>query len=84
MQLDQLDDLEIPKDKKGRPACKVTYAAPVNSSSDESDIESSDKEEPLTKTVKRYQNQRETSSDEDTIPLTELAKRMQEKERPDI
>ena len=45
----QLDDWEIPKDKKGRPACKVTHVAPVNSCSDESDIDSSDKEEPLTK-----------------------------------
>ena len=33
-------------DKKGRPVHKVTYAAPVNTRSDESDIESSDKEEP--------------------------------------
>ena len=41
--LAQLDDWEMPKDKKGRPASKVTYADPVNSSSDES----SDKEEPL-------------------------------------
>ena len=54
LQLAQLDDWEIPKDKKGRPACEITYAAPVNSSSDESDIESSDKEEPLTKIVKKY------------------------------
>ena len=38
--------------KKGRPACEVTYAGPVNSSSDESDIEGSDKEGPLIKIVK--------------------------------
>ena len=54
LQLAQLDDWEIPKDKKGRAACKVTYATPVNSSSDESDIKRSDKEEPLTKIVKKY------------------------------
>ena len=36
---------------------KVTYVAPVNTSSDESDIESSDKEEK----VQKYQKQRETS-----------------------
>ena len=40
LQLAELDNWEIPKDKKGRPAFKVTYAAPVHSSSDESDIES--------------------------------------------
>ena len=59
------------------PACKVTYAAPVNCN--ESDIESSDKEELLTKIVKKYQKQSETSSDEDDIPLIELARRMQGK-----
>ena len=41
----------MPNDKKGRPAHKVTYATPVISSSDESDIESSGKKEPLTKIV---------------------------------
>ena len=40
------------KDKKDRPALKVTYEAPVNSSSDESDVESSDKEKTLTKSAK--------------------------------
>ena len=60
LHLAQLDDWEIPKDKTGRSSHKVKYAAPVNSSSDESDIESSGKEEPLTKIVKKYQKQRET------------------------
>ena len=57
LQLAQLDDWKIPKAKKGRPACQVAYAAPINSSSDEGDIESSDKEDPLTKIVKKYQKQ---------------------------
>ena len=54
--LAQINDWEIPKDKKGRPAHKVTYAAPVNSSSDESNIENSDKGETLTKIVKSAEN----------------------------
>ena len=37
------------------------------------------KTSPLTKIVKKYCKQRETSSDEDDIPLMELAKRMQGK-----
>ena len=41
------------------PECKVTYAAPVNSSSDESDIESSDKEEPLKKNCKKSTENKE-------------------------
>ena len=80
MRLAQLDDWEIPKDKKGRPAYKVTYATPVNCSSDESDIESLDKEEPLIKIVNSSKKQRETSSDEDDIPIMELSKRMHEKD----
>ena len=54
-------------DEKGRHACKATYAFPVNSSLDESDIESSDKEEPLTKVFQKCEKQRETSSNEDDI-----------------
>ena len=42
-----------------------------------------DKEEPLTKIVKKYQKQRETSSDEENIPLRELARRMKNKDRAD-
>ena len=53
----------------------------VNSSSDESDIESSDKEESLTKMIKKCLIQREISSGEDDIPLMGLAKRMQENDR---
>ena len=37
----------------------------------------------MTKTVLKYQKQRETSSDEDDIPLMKLVKRMQEKDRAD-
>ena len=58
---------------------KVKYAVAVNSSSDESDIESSEQEEPSTKIVKKCRKQREISLDEDDIPLMELTKRMQEK-----
>ena len=76
MQLAQLDDWEILKDKEGRPICKVTYTAPVNYSSDESDIDSLSEEEPLTRIVTKCQKQRETSSDEDDILLTEHTKRM--------
>ena len=42
--------------------------------------ESSNEDPPLAKQVKRCRKQRETSSDEDDIPLMELAKRMREKD----
>ena len=55
--------------------------SPSKPNSDESESENSEKEEPLTKVVKKHHKQRETSSDEDYIPLMELAKRMQEKDK---
>ena len=78
IRLANLDEWEIPKDKKGRPMRKATYVAPMSSTS--SDDESSNEDPPLAKRVKRCRKQRETSSDEDDIPLMELAKRMREKD----
>ena len=48
--------------------------------SDEGDNELSVIEEPLSKLAKKYKRERETSSDEDNIPLMELKKRMREPE----
>ena len=78
IRLANLDELEIPKDKKGRPMHKATYVAPMSSSS--SNDESSNEDPPLGKQVKRCRKQRETSADADDIPLMELAKRMREKD----
>ena len=78
IRLANLDEWEIPKDKKGRPMHKATYVAPMSSTSN--DDESSNEDPPLAKQVKRCRKQRETSSDEDDIPLMELAKRMHEKD----
>ena len=78
IRLANLDEWEIPKDKKGRPMHKATYVTPMSSTS--SDDESSNEDPPLAKQVKRCRKQRETSSDEDDIPLMELAKRMREKD----
>ena len=80
MRLANLGDWEIPKDKKGRPKRRVKYVAPLSDSSDEGDSELSDIEEPLSKLAKKYKRERENSSDEDNIPLMELAKRMREPE----
>ena len=80
MSLANLGDWEIPKDKKGRPKRRVKYVAPLSDSSDEGDNELSDIEKPLSKLAKKYKRERETSSDEDNIPLMELAKRMRKPE----
>ena len=80
MRLANLGDWEIPKEKKGRPKRRVKYVAPLSDSSGEGENELSDIEEPLSKLAKKYKRERETSSDEDNIPLMELPKRMQEPE----
>ena len=67
-----------PKDQKGRPIRKAKYDVPPSSSSSEDESDRSN--EPLAKISKKYQKQRDTSSDEDDIPLMELAKRMHAKE----
>ena len=72
--------MEIRKDRKGRLTRRARFVAPLSSSSDEGDNELSDDERPLSKIAKKYRRERETSSDEDNIPLMELAKRMREQE----
>ena len=54
--------------------------ASLSDSSDEGDNELCDIEEPLSKLARKYKRERGTSSDEDNIPLMELAKRMREPE----
>ena len=44
------------------------------------DNQLSDDERPMSRTAKKYRRERETSYDEDNIPLMELAKRMREQE----
>ena len=80
MRLANLGDWEISKDKKGRPKRRVKYVASLSDSSDKVDNELSDIEEPLPKLAKKHKRKRETSSDEDSIPLMELTKRMRKPE----
>ena len=80
IRLANVGDWEIPKDKKGRPKRRVKYVDPLSDSSDAGDNELSDIKEPLSKLAKKYKSERETSSDEDNIPVMELAKRMREPE----
>ena len=53
---------------------------PLSNSSHEGDNELANIEEPLSKLAKKYKRERETSSDEDNIPLMELTKRIREPE----
>ena len=78
-----LDSWEIPKDVRGRPVRKAVY--PVTPENSDSGTENSDSEnegnEPLAKVIKMNRKARRNSSDEDDIPLHELAKRLKERNR---
>ena len=74
IRLAHLSEWKLPKDIKGRPLRKVQNVVPQSSSDDES----SDEEPHFTKILKRSRKERETSSDEDDVPLMELAKKLRE------
>ena len=68
---------EPPKDNK--PLRKARYAMPIESSSD-SESESEDEMPVARKIAKRYVKERDGSSDEDDIPLMELAHRLRQRQ----
>ena len=78
LRLANVDEWDIPKDQKGRPFRKAKYAVTPSSSSSEDESDHSN--EALAKIAKKHQKQRDTSPDEDDIPLMELTKRMHVKE----
>ena len=84
IRLANIDNWEIPKDRKSRLTRRARIVAPLHSSSDEGDNELSDDEMPLSKSTKKYRRERKTSSDEDNIPLMELAKRMREQKFAEV
>ena len=79
LRLANVEEWDIPKDTLGRNIRRPRYVVPP-SNSEQSESESSDNE-PLAKMSKRYRKQREDSSDEEDIPLMELAKRMRNREK---
>lgn len=80
LRLANIEEWEIPKDTSGRKLRQAAYAVPPDdpdsSSSDESEME----EQPMQKIIKRRRQERLASTDEDDIPLMELAKRLKERD----
>ena len=59
IRLANIDNWEIPKDRKVRLSRRARFVAPLSSSSDEGDNELSDDEGPLSKISKKYRRERE-------------------------
>ena len=79
--LANVDDWKISKEKNSRKLRDAAHVIPHQAS--ESGIDSdSDPEDrvPLAKVFKRHRQERETSSDEEDIPLMELQKRLRHRE----
>ena len=75
IRLAHVDEWQITKDDEGRRLRDAAYAIPPLPSESESDADSvSDENIPLAKLAKRYRHERETSSDDEDIPLMELRK----------
>ena len=75
----RLASLEWEPPKGDRPLRKARYAMPIKSSS-ESESESEDERPVARKIAKRYVKERDGSSDEDDIPLMELAHRLRQRQ----
>ena len=80
LRLADIEEWDIPKDKLGRNLRRAAYVVPPNdphsNSSDESEME----QQPTQKMIKRRRQERDASTDEDDIPLMELAKRLKERD----
>lgn len=84
LRLADIDAWEIPKDRLGYPVRKAAYVVPPDSSSDES-IDGNDEMVKqggaMDKVVRRARRERENSSDEDEIPLAELARKLRNQQQ---
>ena len=58
IRLANIDNLEIPKDRKGRLTRRARFVVPLSSSTDEGANELSDDERPLSKIAKKYRRRK--------------------------
>ena len=81
LRLAKLDQWEVPKGQTGRKLRRATHAVtPESSDTDQSSEYNSSDNEPLAKVAKRMRKEREKSSDEESIPLFELARRLKNRD----
>ena len=80
LRLANIEEWEIPKGNSGRNLRQTAYVVPPNDPDSNSSDESEMKEQPTQKIIKRRRQERDASTDEDDIPLMELAKRLKERD----
>ena len=80
LRLANIEEGEIPKDNLGRKLRQGAYVVPPNDPDSNSSDESEMEQEPTQKMIKRRRQERDASTDEDDIPLMELAKRLKERD----
>ena len=81
IRLANIDDWQISKDANNRRLRDVAYVIPPQPSESETESDSYPAENvPLSKLAKKYRQEKETSEDEEDIPLMELRKRLRHRE----
>ena len=80
LRLADIDDWEIPTGNLGRPVRKPLFVVPPENGSDTETSVDEEELPPLRRIANKFRRERETSSDEENIPLMELAKRLREKQ----
>ena len=81
LRLAKIDDWQISKDENQKRLRDAAYVLPPRAPDSETEYDTDPEMNiPLSKLAKKYRQERETSEDEDDIPLMELRKRLQTRE----
>ena len=81
LRLAKVEEWEIPTNDSRKPYWRAAYVVPPQESSEESSSSESEDGDPLPKIAQWYRRERDNSSEEENIPLAELAGRLKARER---
>ena len=81
LRLAKVEEWEIPTSDSRKPYRRAAYVVPPQESSKESSSSESEGGDPLPKIAQWYRRERDNSSEEESIPLAELAGRLKARER---
>ena len=81
LRLAKVEEWEIPTNDSRKPYRRAAYVVPPQESSEESSSSESEGGDPLPKIARWYRRERDNSSEEENIPLAELAGRLKARER---
>ena len=81
LRLAKVEEWEIPTNGSRKPYRRAAYVVPPQESSEESSSSESEGGDTLPKIARWYRRERDNSSEEENIPLAELAGRLKARER---